>query len=123
MTSLTEGRHAAEFILSEANHLRSRENGVLVTGQNLAAGTVVQLAAGKLTAFTAAVDTDGDLLVQAEGILLDNVDATDGDVPCAYIARDAEVNLNRLVYPAESSEGGEQANTVASLKLLGIIAR
>ena len=94
MTVFTEGRHAAEFIMSEAGGMRSRENGIVVTGQNLVAGQVVQLAAGKLTAFTAAVDTDGNLLVEAAGIVIYAADATSSDVEVAYLARDAEVNGN-----------------------------
>ncbi len=39
----TEGAHAGEFILSEANGQRSRENGTLLSGLNLAAGTPLML--------------------------------------------------------------------------------
>lgn len=39
--SLTEGNHALEFLLSEAPGNQSRENGVLLTGQNLLAGAVL----------------------------------------------------------------------------------
>lgn len=123
MTTLTEGRHAAEFVLSEANGNRSRENGTLVSGQNLAAGTVLMdNGAGKLTKLTAngtAADLDG----AAVGILLAATDASAGDVAAAYIARDAEVNGNSLTYPTESTAGGEEAAAIASLALLGIIVR
>lgn len=122
--ALTEGRHAAEFVLSEANGNRSRENGTVVSGQNLVAGQVVQdNGAGKLTAFTALENTAGDLITEAAGILLYDADATDGDVDVAYIRRDAEVNGNILTFPTESTAGGERANAVASLALLGIIVR
>jgi len=40
MTSLVEGTHAGEFILSEAPGNRSRNNVVVLSGQNLAAGAV-----------------------------------------------------------------------------------
>lgn len=128
MTVFTEGRHAAEFILSEANGQRSRANGVVVSGQDLAAGQLVELdGTGKLTAFTALEDTSGALITEAIGILLSPVDASptgaDADVPAAYIARDAEVNVNLLTFPPESSAGGEQAAGIASLASLGIIAR
>jgi hypothetical protein len=120
MTVFTEGRHAAEFILSEANGQRSRENGTLVTGQNLVAGTVLMdNGAGKLTAFDASGGTGDD----AVGILIYNVDATDADEAVSYLARDAEVNLKLITYPAESTEGGEEAETVSSLAAIGIIAR
>lgn len=124
MTVFTEAVHAAEFIISEANGHRSRENGTLLSGQNLAAGTVLQdNGAGKLIAFDADTNTAGSLVDEAAGILLAAVDATDGDQDCAYIARDAEVNLKLLTYPAETTAGGQEADTIASLKLLGIISR
>lgn len=123
MTTFTEGRHAAEFVLSEAPGARSRENGTVVSGQDLAAGTVVMdNGAGKLTAYTAGAVTDGGT-DEAAGILLYAADASDGDVEVSYIARDAEVNQKLITFPAESTAGGEEANTIASLKLLGIICR
>lgn len=124
MTVFTEAAHTAEFILSEANGHRSRENGTLASGENLAAGTVLMdNGAGKLVEFDGATNTAGDLVTEAAGILLAATDASSADTEVAYIARDAEVNLKLLTYPAESTAGGEEANTIASLKLLGIIAR
>jgi hypothetical protein len=124
MTVFTEAAHTAEFILSEANGQRSREEGTLASGQNLEAGTVLQLnGSSKLVAFDGDNNTAGDLIDQAVGILLAAGDATGGDLKVAYIARDAEVNLKLLTYPAETTAGGQEADTIASLKLLGIIAR
>lgn len=123
MTTFTEGRHAAEFILSEANGNRSRENGTVVSGQNLVAGRVVMdNGSGKLTALTAA-GTAGDLDGTVLGILIEPVDASAGDVAAAYIARDAEVNGNLITHPTESTGGGEQAASIAALAALGIIVR
>src|SRR3546814_754989 len=50
MVTLTEGRHAAEFILSEASGMRSREAIVVAEGQNLPAGAIL----GKYITGTAA---------------------------------------------------------------------
>lgn len=123
MTTFTEGRHAAEFILSEANGQRSRENGTVASGQDLVAGQVVQLSAGRLVAFTALDDTAGDLITPAVGIMIDACDASGGDTAAAYLARDAEVNLNLLTYPEETTTGNEEEHTIESLAALGIIAR
>lgn len=41
MPVLTEARHAGEFILSEANGTRARENITVLSGQKLAAGAVL----------------------------------------------------------------------------------
>lgn len=127
MTEKNEGRHAAEFVLSEAAGNRSRDNITVKSGENLVAGQVFQIDGGKAVAFTAAVDSAGALLVEAAGIILDNCDASatgsDADTPAAAIGRDAEVNDNLVTYPTETSGGGEHDLTVDSLKLLGIIVR
>lgn len=118
MVTYTEGRHTAEFILSEAAGKRSRENGTVVSGQDLTAGEVIMdNGAGKIAAYT--VGTGNSVL----GVIVDNVDATAGDVDAVYIARDAEVNDNLMTYEAESTAGGEKASAVAGLALLGIIVR
>lgn len=123
MTTFTETRHAAEFLLSEANGNRSRANGTLVSGQNLQAGTILMDdGSGKLTALTAA-GTAGDLDGTVLGILLNDGDASGGDLAVAYIVRDAEVNGNLLTYPTESTAGGEEAAANAALTALGIIVR
>lgn len=121
--TLTQGPRTGEFILSEANGHRSRENGVVKSGRNLLAGTVVQFDAGKLVAFTAVDDSNGTLVTEACGILIGNIDATSADVEAAYVARHAEVKTDYLAYPAETTGGSELAHTRASLALLGIICR
>ncbi|MCK7579302.1 MAG: head decoration protein [Chromatiales bacterium] len=52
MTTFTEGRHAGEFIVAEANGTRSREVGTLALGQDLEAGTVL----GRITKGVAAAE-------------------------------------------------------------------
>jgi hypothetical protein len=56
MTEKVETLHAAGFLISEANGNRSRDNGILVTGQNLGAGTVLgkTVTAGTITGAAAA---------------------------------------------------------------------
>lgn len=122
MTALSEGRHASEFILSEANGNLSREKGTLASGQNLSAGTVLMGPSTALTALTA-VGTAGDLDGTVIGILIGNVNATSGDTPAAYLARAAEVIDGSLIYPTESTGGGEKVAAVSALKTIGIIVR
>lgn len=118
MTTLTEGYRNSGFILSEAPGQRSRENAFVLLGQNLAAGTVVRLNSdGRLTAWTNENFTDGSE-DRVHGILINAVNASSAHQPGAYIARDAEVNLALLTYPA-----GTQAEMVLQLADLGIIAR
>ena len=120
MTTLTERRHAGDFIISVASGNRSFENGTLLSGLNLGVGTVVALDGNnKLIAFDGTQDSGGGPDLQAEGILLYDSDASAGDLAVAYHARDAEVNVNLLTYAASLAE------TVASLKRYscGIVAR
>lgn len=126
--TLTEGPRNWGFVLSEAPGTRSRENGVVKSGRKLDAGTVLQWDAGtvggKLIAFTAgSLDSNGVPAIEVAGILGADCDATDADTAAAYIARDAEVNLNNLTLPAETTAGGQLDATTAGLALLGIIAR
>jgi phosphoglycerate dehydrogenase-like enzyme len=121
MTTFTEVLpHAGGFLVSEAPGTRSREVAEIAAGQTLAAGTVVQLADSKLTAFTADTNTAGSVITAACGVVIN--DGVAGE-EVAYIARDAEVNLAELTYPDETTGGNEEANTIASLAALGIIAR
>lgn len=115
MTALTEGHHASEFILSEGNGTISRENGTLASGQNLAAGTVLQ---GPTSAMTrlAADET-------AIGVLINAVDASAGAKPASYLARYGEVLGSELTYAAETTGTDEAVTGAASLALLGIIVR
>jgi hypothetical protein len=118
MTTLTEGRHAGEFILSEANGSRSRENVTVASGQDLAAGAVL----GKITSggkYAAYDNGASDGTEVAAAILLDACDATGGDVAAAVIARDAEVNGECLGYLT----GADEAAGIADLLAVGIIVR
>ena len=89
MVQKVQGVQDGEFLISEAAGHRSREQGVVISGQNLAAGTLVEDSGGKYTAYTAAANP-------AIGILWGAVDATDGDAPGVIIVRDAEVDSNLL---------------------------
>jgi hypothetical protein len=125
MTTLTEGRHAAEFLLSEAAGSRSRESAAITVGQTLVVGQIVEDdGSGGLTAMSGTLDSVGALTTQAKGILLYAGASTSADVETvAYIARDAEVNGNLLTFPTETTVGDERNLTIASLALLGIIVR
>lgn len=127
MTTLTEGRHAAEFILSEANGHRSRENVTILggsagTGTTLAAGTVL----GKFTSSGkyAIADASGSDGVQtAVAVLIAPIDIEDADVEAAVIARDAEVNGELLTYDASVDDATKIAAKVTQLAAVGIIVR
>lgn len=118
MTALTEGRHAGEFILSEANGNRSREEVTIVSGEDLAAGTVL----GKITAsgkYAAYDNGASDGTQAAAGVLLDACDATAGDAQATMIARDAEVNGEMLGFLTSADESA----AITDLLALGIVVR
>ena len=115
MTTLTESSHTGEFILSEANGQRSRDNGVLAHGEKVAAGEVLGGTLAAMTAYNAS--SAGE---DAIGIALNACDATDVATPLAIIARDAEVNGNFLTMPGAT---GDYDEAVAALAEKGIIVR
>ncbi|MCP1675451.1 hypothetical protein J2T57_002601 [Natronocella acetinitrilica] len=113
MTVLTEGKHRAEFIASEANGTRSRDVVTLAEGQNLGPGTVL----GRITASGLFTQLDPEAETGAEvasAILYDHVDASDADTSATVIARDAEVADHSLVWP-EGISAGDKADAIAAL--------
>lgn len=118
--ALTETTHAGDFILSEANGNRSRDNVTIVSGQDLAAGTVLGkiTASGKYTAYNNAAANGSEV---AAGVLYAAVDASAADKAGVAIVRDAEVNSDQLGW----SGGDSTAITAgtADLKAVGIIVR
>ena len=126
MTILTEGPRKAEFLLSEANDCRSRDEVVVTVPANttLEPGTVL----GQITSGGKFVRHDSGGADGSEteaGILfatLVNDTGSAVDIDATNIARDAEVNSNFIIY-----EAGADANAVtasnAALAALGIIVR
>jgi hypothetical protein len=122
MTTKTEGTHAGGFLVSEANGLRSREQIVIASGQNLVAGAVL----GKITSggeYAAYDNAATDGTAQAAGILFDAVDASAGAKAGVAIVRDAEVNEAELVYDEDSDATADITAAVADLLALGIVLR
>lgn len=141
------GRSVGGYIVHEQDMSYSREVGVLRAGQGvLEAGTVLYMDGGRLIsqggvqvagqavlgpgAVTGpAMDTLGHFTHPPVGILYDTydtgVDADPAkDLPGAvYTARSTTVNLGELIFPEETTGGGQLAATVAGLKAIGIIPR
>lgn len=109
MTTLTQGARSSEFILSEANGQRSRENGT--GGATLSAGAVVKVSTGKLVSY------DGSGTVA--GIVINDC-VLDEDV--AYLARDAEVK-EAFLTSTEQTDGTIDTGATTGLADLGIIVR
>lgn len=119
----TERNHTAEFLVSEANGYRSREEVTIKEGaaQNLVAGQVL----GKVTADDKYVKHDPaaeDGSETAAAVLYDHVDATGGDKKATAIVRDAEVSKDRLTFIDGISEANRDS-AVESLEGEGVIVR
>lgn len=122
MTTLTEGTHAGEFLLSEAPGTLSRETVTIASGSGaITAGMVL----GKITASGKYKPYDDDNVDGSEvaaAIAWDNVDATSADVAVAAIVRDAEVRLSALQWAA-TNDATDKTNGLADLVAAHIIAR
>ena len=116
-----EPARTGEFILSEANGARSRENITMAQGHALQPGTVLGIvsASGEYAPFNPTA-TDGT--ETAAGILYDEVDSTDGVVAAVAVVRDAEINGNHLIWPVGITDA-QKAAAIASLRGTGIILR
>lgn len=114
--ALIEGKHTAEFLLSEGNGSISREQGVLRSESGaLASGTLL----GKVTAtdeLSAYDNLDSPAGVGAVvGVLYANATDSTADQKVTYIARDAEVLGSELT--------GLDTTGRADLAALGIVIR
>ena len=125
MTTLNEGKHAGEFIVSEANVggtgvSRSRDAVTVVSGQNLIAGSVV----GKITASEKYAKYDNaavDGTEVAAGILFDAVDASTADADGVALVRDCEYHAGEVDW--NTQDAAAQTAGTADLLAIGVIAR
>ena len=123
MTVLIEGRHPGEFLMTEANGQRSRENITIASGAGIITpGTVLGriTASGKYLA-SAVGATDGSQTAVA--IALYGCDATSGDADISAITRDAEVNASILTYHPDRDQAAEKTAAQGDLAMVGIIVR
>lgn len=123
MTVYTEGRHPGEFLMTEANGQRSRENITIASGAGIIApGTVLGkiTASGKYVA-SAVGATDGSQTAVA--VSLYGCDATSADVGIAAIVRDAEVKASILTYHADRDQAAEKTAANTNLAAVGILVR
>jgi hypothetical protein len=118
MTVFTEGRHPAEFVLSEATGSRSRDN--IIAGAAFNAGDIL----GKITAsgkYVRQTIAAADGSQTAVAIALYDALALNDSV--SAITRDAEVNGQILRYGGDVDTGPEQLAARVALAAVGIIVR
>jgi hypothetical protein len=119
-----EGRRNAEFLLSEANGARSRDNIKYLAGSGkIKAGAVL----GKITVSGKYKPHDpaaADGSQTAAALALNNVDVpADADLVDVGITRDAEVKMVCLTFNAATDTDAEKAAVLTSLAAVGIIGR
>lgn len=121
MPVFTEGRHTAEYILSEANGHLSRDKVTILSGQSVVPGQVLGkvTASGKFKALTPAASDGSEV---AAAIAYAAVDASVADAPGVVTARSSEVNGPSLGWPAGISAPNKTA-AIAALATAGILVR
>jgi hypothetical protein len=120
MTTMTSTLSA--FIKLEEEQGYSRKNITVVSGQNLAIGTVL----GKITASGkyAAYDNDAaDGTQTAAGILTAAVNASAADAAGVAIVRHAIAAKEQLIFGAAVTTQGEKDAAYLELEAIGILCR
>lgn len=117
MAVLTQGVQVGEFLLSEASGERSRDQVTVTVADSVAlpSGSVLGkiTATGKYVKYDEAGTDDGRRV--AAGVLLNPLPGVDGDYKATVFVRDCEVSTEMLTF--------DDANGLADLKALGVIAR
>ena len=126
MAILTEGTRDMEFLVSEANDWRSRDEVTVTVPANTTfdAGTVMGklTASGKFVRHNAALATGAENETAVLGFNVVNSTGSAADYTATVVARDAEVNGSDLTYEA-GADGAQVITSNAALAALGIIVR
>ena len=118
---LKELIHNGEFIVSEANHSRSREQIVLKAGANYLPGTILgEITDDKKFVAINPAATDGSEVATA--ILWAAKDTTDNDQDAVVITRSAEVQASLLTWPANITDTQKEA-AISQLESRQVILR
>jgi len=108
MSTLTKPAVLSDWLKWEQDNDFSREQAVLVSGQNLLNGAVV----GKITASGKLKFYDNGAVDGSEvayGVLAADCNATSADKACAVIVRDAICAKTKLVFDAGQNQAGKDA--------------
>ena len=118
----TMSKTLSAFVKYEAPQNYSREDVTVLSGQNLAIGTVVGrlTTGGKIKAY----DNDAaDGTQTAIGVITADVNASTGDTPGVIIARHAILAKESLVWGAAVTTQGEKDAAYVELEAIGILCR
>jgi len=126
MTTLTEGRHPGEGLLSEANFHRSRGRATIKSGSGvIEPGAILGkvTTGGKFAPSPAAATVGVEGAETAVAIAIYGCDATAADREIAIIERDAEWRISAVVYEASVDTDAEKLAKRTQLAAVGIILR
>lgn len=126
MTKFTEGRHAGEGLLSEANFHRSRGKATIKSGSGVIEPGLIlgKITTGGKFAPSPAAETVGiEGAETAVAIAIYGCDATAADQEIAIVERDAEWRIGAVVYEASVDTDPEKLAKRTQLAAVGIILR
>lgn len=116
-----EGRHTADYILTESHGSKSRENVTFAQSVLIEPGTVVGKvsATGKFMPLDVAANDGTEI---AAGVNYAQVNAASADVDGVISARDATLIKDQLIWPNGITEN-EKTTALGQLETLDLIAR
>lgn len=123
---LTEGRHAAEFIMEELGVSFSRDNIVIPAGTGkVEPGTVLGAVttSGKFIPSPASAVEGKEGAEVASAINIYGVDATESDVAVSALVRGSTVNSHIIQYDTTVADDAAKAAKKAQLAGVGIVVR
>lgn len=122
MPNISEGQHAGEFLISEANGFRSRESVTFASDEVLEPGHVLGQvsSSGEYKEYNPG-NADGS--ETAVAVCFDHIDASGGAVDGAIVARDAEVNAAELVWFDGASDAQKSTGQDELAAQSGIVSR
>ncbi len=124
MPTITMKPTLGDVLKHEYDRAYCREAGTLKAGTNYAVGTVLARDADDGKLVVCVNDTAADGSHTPVGILLADVDATDGDKTGVYLARGpAMLSANQIVWGDTINDAAKKAAKLAILASLGIVAR
>lgn len=122
MTTLTERKYMSDLILMEGDQFYSRDRVTIADSVALTIGAVL----GKITAsgkYILSDPTAEDGSEDPVAVLIEDADASDGDVAAFVLARHAIVQRAGLVFDAAIDDGTKRATAEAALAARGILVR
>ncbi|AZE35235.1 hypothetical protein C4K06_2202 [Pseudomonas chlororaphis subsp. aureofaciens] len=119
MATFTQPKDPGDLLLVEVCPGWTKDKVTLLGGVNYAFGQVLAKVSGKYQVLDLAGTGTAK---KSAAILIEAVDATDGDEPGVVISRGAVVDSAELTWPAGIAEA-QKATALDELNTLGIVAR